>query len=204
VAILGGAKVSDKIKTLKSLMKKVDKIIIGGGMAFTFLKTMGYHVGKSLVEEDMLDLASDIMEQARSRGIPFYLPVDCIAARAIEEKAKTIIVPAQEVPDDKMGLDIGPATVMLFSEVLGRARTVVWNGPMGVFELSPFSIGTFSMVDILAKSRALTIIGGGDTDVAVHSSGNWDKIDYISTGGGAFLMLLERGELPGINALDDE
>jgi phosphoglycerate kinase len=144
------------------------------------------------------------MEQARSRGIPFYLPVDCIAARAIEEKAKTIIVPAQEVPDDKMGLDIGPATVMLFSEVLGRARTVVWNGPMGVFELSPFSIGTFSMVDILAKSRALTIIGGGDTDVAVHSSGNWDKIDYISTGGGAFLMLLERGELPGINALDDE
>jgi phosphoglycerate kinase len=204
VAILGGAKVSDKIKTLKSLMKKVDKIIIGGGMAFTFLKTMGYHVGKSLVEEDMLDLASDIMKQARSRGIPFYLPVDCIAARAIEEKAKTMIVPAQEVPHDKMGLDIGPATVMLFSEVLGRARTVVWNGPMGVFELSPFSIGTFSMVDILAKSRALTIIGGGDTDVAVHSSGNWDKIDYISTGGGAFLMLLERGELPGINALDDE
>ena len=204
VAILGGAKVSDKIKTLKSLMKKVDKIIIGGGMAFTFLKTMGYHVGKSLVEEDMLDLASEIMEQARSRGIPFYLPVDCIAARAIEEKAKTMIVPAQEVPHDKMGLDIGPATVMLFSEVLGRARTVVWNGPMGVFELSPFSIGTFSMVDILAKSRALTIIGGGDTDVAVHSSGNWDKIDYISTGGGAFLMLLERGELPGINALNDE
>ncbi len=204
VAILGGAKVSDKIKTLKSLMKKVDKIIIGGGMAFTFLKTMGYHVGKSLVEEDMLDLASDIMKQARSRGIPFYLPVDCIAARAIEEKAKTMIVPAQEVPHDKMGLDIGPATVMLFSEVLGRARTVVWNGPMGVFELSQFSIGTFSMVDILAKSRALTIIGGGDTDVAVHSSGNWDKIDYISTGGGAFLMLLERGELPGINALDDE
>ncbi len=204
VAILGGAKVSDKIKTLKSLMKKVDKIIIGGGMAFTFLKTMGYHVGKSLVEEDMLDLASDIMKQARSRGIPFYLPVDCIAARAIEEKAKTMIVPVQEVPHDKMGLDIGPATVMLFSEVLGRARTVVWNGPMGVFELSPFSIGTFSMVDILAKSRALTIIGGGDTDVAVHSSGNWDKIDYISTGGGAFLMLLERGELPGINALNDE
>lgn len=204
VAILGGAKVSDKIKTLKSLMKKVDKIIIGGGMAFTFLKAMGYHVGKSLVEEDMLDLASDIMKQARSRGIPFYLPVDCIAARAIEEKAKTMIVPAQEVPHDKMGLDIGPATVMLFSEVLGRARTVVWNGPMGVFELSQFSIGTFSMVDILAKSRALTIIGGGDTDVAVHSSGNWDKIDYISTGGGAFLMLLERGELPGINALDDE
>lgn len=204
VAILGGAKVSDKIKTLKSLMKKVDKIIIGGGMAFTFLKTMGYHVGKSLVEEDMLDLASDIMKQARSRGIPFYLPVDCIAARAIEEKAKTMIVPAQEVPHDKMGLDIGPATVMLFSEVLGRARTVVWNGPMGVFELSQFSIGTFSMVDILAKSRALTIIGGGDTDVAVHSSGNWDKIDYISTGGGAFLMLLERGELPGINALNDE
>jgi phosphoglycerate kinase len=114
-----------------------------------------------------------------------------------------VVVPAQEVPDDLMGLDIGPATVSLFNLVLNRARTIVWNGPMGVFELSPFSTGTFSMVDTLAKCRALTIIGGGDTDVAVHATGNRDKIDYISTGGGAFLMLLEKGELPGINALDD-
>jgi phosphoglycerate kinase len=203
VAMLGGAKVSDKIKTITSLLEKVDKIIIGGGMAFTFLKVLGYQVGKSLVEEDMLDLAADIMEQARSRGIPFYLPVDCVAADAIEGKAKTMVVPAQEVPDDKMGLDIGPATVMLFNQVLNQARTIVWNGPMGVFEVSPFSKGTLSMVDTLANCRALTIIGGGDTDVAVHSTGKSDKIDYISTGGGAFLMLLEKGELPGINALDD-
>ena len=203
VAMLGGAKVSDKIKTIESLMEKVDKIIIGGGMAFTFLRTLGYNVGKSLVEEDMLDLAADIMRHARDERIPFYLPVDCVAADAIDEKAKTMVVPTQEVPDDRMGLDIGPATVVLFSHVLNRARTIVWNGPMGVFELSPFSIGTFSMVDILANSRAQTIIGGGDTDVAVHATGNSDKIDYISTGGGAFLMLLEKGELPGINALDD-
>jgi phosphoglycerate kinase len=203
VAMLGGAKTSDKIKTIMSLMEKVDKIIIGGGMAFTFLKTMGYHLGKSLVEEDILDLAADIMGQARSRGIPFYLPVDCIAADAREEKAKTMVVPAQEIPDDMMGLDIGPATVMLFNEVLNSARTIVWNGPMGVFELSPFSKGTFSMVDTLANCRGLTIIGGGDTDVAVHATGNSDKIDYISTGGGAFIRLLEKGELPGFNALDD-
>ena len=204
VAILGGAKVSDKIMTIMSLMEKVDKLIIGGGMAFTFLKVMGYRVGKSLVEEDMLDLAADIMEQTKSKGIPFYLPVDCVAADAIEVKAKTMVVPTQEIPENKMGLDIGPATVMLFNEVLSRARTIVWNGPMGVFEVSPFSKGTISMVETLANSSALTILGGGDTDVAVHSTGNSDKIDYISTGGGAFLMLLEKGELPGINALDDK
>jgi phosphoglycerate kinase len=203
VAMLGGAKTSDKIKTIMTLMEKVDKIIIGGGMAFTFLKTLGYHLGKSLVEEDMLDLAADIMGHARSRGIPFYLPVDCVAADAREEKAKTMVVPAQEIPDDMMGLDIGPATVILFNQVLQQARTIVWNGPMGVFELSPFSKGTFSMADTLANCRALTIIGGGDTDVAVHATGNSDKIDYISTGGGAFLRLLEKGELPGFNALDD-
>ena len=203
VVMLGGAKTSDKIKTIMTLLEKVDKIIIGGGMAFTFLKTLGYHLGKSLVEEDMLDLAADIMGQARSRGIPFYLPVDCVAADAREEKAKTMVVPAQEIPDDMMGLDIGPATVILFNQVLQQARTIVWNGPMGVFELSPFSKGTFSMADTLANCRALTIIGGGDTDVAVHATGNSDKIDYISTGGGAFLRLLEKGELPGFNALDD-
>lgn len=203
VAILGGAKVSDKIKTIMSLMEKVDKIIIGGGMAFTFLKALGYRVGKSLVEEDMLELAANIMEEARLKGIPFYLPVDCIAAKAIEKKAQTTIVPAQEIPEDKMGLDIGPATVMLFKEVLNLAKTIVWNGPMGVFELPPFSKGTFSIVETLANSQALTILGGGDTDVAVHSTGNSDKIDYISTGGGAFLLFLEKGELPGINALDD-
>lgn len=203
VAILGGAKVSDKIGTIVSLIEKVDKIIIGGGMAFTFLKTMGYKVGNSLVEKDMLGLAEDIMQQAKSQGIPFYLPVDCVAAPFVDERAETIRVPVQEIPEGQMGLDIGPASVTLFSEVLERAKTVVWNGPMGVFELRSFRKGTFSMVDILAKSQALTILGGGDTDVAVHATGNSEKIDYISTGGGAFLMFLEKGELPGINALDD-
>jgi phosphoglycerate kinase len=204
VAMLGGAKVSDKIKTIVSLMQKVDKIIIGGGMAFTFLKTLGYRIGNSLVEEDMLELAADIMQEAKSRGIPFYLPVDCIAAHTIDPKAETVTVPVQEIPEEQMGLDIGPATVVLFREVIETARTIVWNGPMGVFEISAFNRGTFSMVESIANCRALTIIGGGDTDVAVHATGNSDKIDYISTGGGAFLMLLEKGELPGINALDDE
>lgn len=203
IAILGGAKVSDKILTVMSLMEKVDKIIIGGGMAFTFLKSKGYRVGRSLVEGDMLDLASQIIDKARSRGIPFYLPVDCVVAEAREEKVKTMVVPAQEIPDEDMGLDIGPATITLFEEVVNGAGTIVWNGPMGVFELSPFSRGTFSMVDTLARSQALTILGGGHTDVAVSETGKTDKIDYISTGGGAFLMLLENGELPGINALDD-
>ncbi|UCG39438.1 MAG: phosphoglycerate kinase [bacterium] len=203
VAILGGAKVSDKIKTITSLMDRVDKIIIGGGMAFTFLKSMGYRVGRSLVEDDMVDLATSILQQARSRALPLYLPVDCVAASAVDEKTKTMVVPTQEIPDDQMGLDIGPASITLFKEVIETARTIVWNGPMGVFELSPFSQGTFSIVDALARSNALTILGGGDTDVAVHATGNSDKIDYISTGGGAFLMLLEKGDLPGISALDD-
>jgi phosphoglycerate kinase len=204
VAILGGAKVSDKIKAIMRILEKVDKIIVGGGMAFTFLRMMGYHIGNSLVEEDMIDLAAEIRAKAQERGIPFYLPVDCIAAAEVDPKAETTVYPVQEIPDGLMGLDIGPATITLFSEVLADARTIVWNGPMGVFEMTPFSKGTFSMVDLLARSSALTILGGGDTDVAVHQTGNSDKIDYISTGGGAFLMLLEQGELPGINALDDQ
>jgi phosphoglycerate kinase len=203
VAILGGAKVADKIHTIMSLIEKVDKIIIGGGMAFTFLKYKGYKVGRSLVEEDMLDFAGEIIAKARKKGIPIYFPIDCVAAAAVEEKAESMIVPTQEIPDGLMGLDIGPASITLFREVIGSARTIVWNGPMGVFEFSPFSKGTFSIVDALVESQALTILGGGDTDVAVHATGSSDKIDYISTGGGAFLMLLEKGELPGINALDD-
>jgi phosphoglycerate kinase len=136
--------------------------------------------------------------------IPFYLPVDCVVAEAREEKVKTMVVPAQEIPEEDMGLDIGPATITLFEEVVSGAGTIVWNGPMGVFELSQFSKGTVSMVEALARSQALTILGGGDTDVAVSDTGKSDKIDYISTGGGAFLMLLEKGELPGITALDND
>lgn len=201
-AIIGGAKVSGKIKAIVSLLEKVDKILIGGGMAFTFIKSMGMRVGHSIVEEEILGLAREIMDGARKRGIPFYLPVDAVAARKMDERAEARIFPCQEIPDDYMGLDIGPATVTLFRQALSDARTIVWNGPMGVFELSPFCKGTFAIVDTLARSQALTILGGGDTDVAVHATGNSDRIDYISTGGGAFLKLLETGELPGINALD--
>jgi phosphoglycerate kinase len=203
-AIFGGAKVSDKIKAIMRLIEKVDKIIIGGGMAYTFLESMGYCVGRSLVEKEMLGLAGDIMDHARELGVPFYLPVDAVAAKARGELVEARTYPAQEIPVDCMGLDIGPATIALFRSALDSVRTIVWNGPMGVFELSQFSKGTFSMVDIVARSPALTILGGGDTDVAVHVTGNSEKIDYISTGGGAFLKLLETGELPGLNALDDQ
>jgi len=203
-AIFGGAKVSDKIKAIMRLLEKVDKIIIGGGMAYTFLASMGYRVGRSLVEKDMLELARNIMDRARELGVPFYLPVDAVAAKSRGELVEARIYPAQEIPDDCMGLDIGPATITLFGSALAGVRTIVWNGPMGVFELSQFSKGTFSMVDFVAKSPALTILGGGDTDVAVHATGNSEKIDYISTGGGAFLKLLETGELAGLSALDDQ
>ncbi len=203
-AIFGGAKISDKIKAIMRLLEKVDKIIIGGGMAYTFLESMGYCVGRSLVEKEMLELARDIMDRARELGIPFYLPVDAVAAKARGELVEARTYPVQEIPEDCMALDIGPATIALFRSALSGVRTIVWNGPMGVFELSQFSKGTFSMVDIVAQSPALTILGGGDTDVAVHATGNSEKIDYISTGGGAFLKLLETGELPGLNALDDQ
>jgi phosphoglycerate kinase len=185
VAILGGAKVSGKLEVLETLINKVDKIIIGGGMAFTFLKALGYTVGKSLVEEDLLETAKKIYATARENGIKFYLPVDCVAADRFNPEAETKVTTIQEIPDEWMALDIGPATVTLFTEVLQNAKTIVWNGPMGVFEMDAFSRGTFAMVSAVANSYALTIVGGGDTDVAVHRAGEYAKISYISTGGGA-------------------
>jgi len=201
VAILGGAKVSGKIEVLKNLVNKVDKIIIGGGMIFTFLKSIGHEIGKSLVEDDMLDMAMDILKSAKAKGVKLYLPVDVVIAEAIEPRAVTKIVPIQEVPPNWMGLDIGPASSTLFAEVLANAKTIVWNGPMGVFEVDAFSRGTYAMVNAVANSYAMTIVGGGDTDVAVHRVGESYKISYISTGGGAFLELLEGKELPGIAVL---
>ncbi len=203
-AVFGGAKVSDKIKAVMRLTDKVDKIVIGGGMAYTFLAAMGYPVGTSLVEKEMLQTARDIVARCRDKRLPFFLPVDSVVAREKDARAETRVVPVQEIPDGWMGLDIGPASVVLFREALSSARTIVWNGPMGMFELSPFAKGTISMVNILAESQALTILGGGDTDVAVHASGSSYQIDYISTGGGAFLKLLEQGNLPGIEVLDDK
>ena len=204
VAILGGAKVSGKIEVLENLCEKVDKIIIGGGMAFTFLKAMGYNVGKSLVEDNLIETAMKTFEKARQRGVKFYLPVDCVVADQFNPTAETKVTTVQEIPEGWMALDIGPATVALFSEALQNAKTIVWNGPMGVVEMDAFSRGTFAMVSAVANSYALTIVGGGDTDVAVHRAGEYAKISYISTGGGAFLELLEGKKLPGIKVLEDK
>lgn len=203
VAILGGAKVSGKLEVLESLLSKVDKIIIGGGMAFTFLKALGYSIGKSLVEEDLLATAKRTYDAARQKGIKFYLPVDCVVADRFNPEAETKVTPIQEIPDEWMALDIGPATVTLFSEALQNAKTIIWNGPMGVFEMDAFSRGTFAMVSSVANSYALTIVGGGDTDSAVHRAGEYAKISYISTGGGAFLELLEGKKLPGVQVLEE-
>lgn len=203
VAILGGAKVSGKLEVLENLINKVDKVIIGGGMAFTFIKALGYNVGKSLVEENLIETARNTYELARSKGIKFYLPVDCVVADRFQPEAETKVTTTQEIPDEWMALDIGPATVALFAEALQNAKTIIWNGPMGVFEMDAFSRGTYAMVSAVANSYALTIIGGGDTDSAVHRAGEFAKMSYISTGGGAFLELLEGKKLPGIKVLEE-
>lgn len=203
VAILGGAKVSGKIGVLEHLEGKVDKVLIGGGMAFTFIKAMGYEVGDSLVENDMLETAERIRIKLQAAGIKFYLPVDCVIAQTLEPGAETKIVPTMEIPKGWRALDIGPATVKLFSIALANAKTILWNGPMGIFEIDAFSRGTFSIAHSVADAYALTIVGGGDTDLAVHRAGVSDAISFISTGGGASLQLLEGKELPGIAALTD-
>ncbi len=203
VAILGGAKVSGKIEVIDNLLNKVDKIIVGGGMAFTFLKALGFNIGKSLVEEQLLETAMNAYNKAREKGVKFYLPVDCVVADQFNPSAETKVTTIQEIPPDWMALDIGPATVTLFSEAIQNAKTIIWNGPMGVFEMDAFSRGTFAMVSAVANSYALTIVGGGDTDVAVHRAGEFAKISYISTGGGAFLELLEGKVLPGIKVLEE-
>ncbi|MBI4620663.1 MAG: phosphoglycerate kinase [Desulfobacterales bacterium] len=203
VAIIGGAKVSNKLAALENVVKKVDKIIVGGAMAFTFLKALGYDVGKSLVEDTLIDTAHKILESAKERNVKFYLPVDCVVADKFDSEAETKITTVQEIPKDWMALDIGPATTTLFAQALQDAKTIIWNGPMGVFEMDAFSRGTFAMVSHVANSYALTIVGGGDTDVAVNKAGELSKMSYISTGGGAFIDLLEGRPLPGIEALKE-
>jgi len=202
VAIVGGAKVSSKLGALRNMIDRVDKMIIGGAMANTFLKAQGYEVGTSRVEDDLLDTANELVAKARNQGVKLYLPVDCIVAEKFEPKAETKRTTTQEVPRNWMILDIGPASTLLFGEALEDARTIIWNGPMGAFEMDAFSRGTMAMVQRLASSHALTIVGGGDTDVAVHRAGESGNISYISTGGGAFLMLMEGKVLPGVAALE--
>lgn len=202
VAIVGGSKVSGKLQAVGHLLRKVDKMIIGGGIAFTFLKAQGIDVGKSLVEDALIGEALEVMKTARETGVKFYLPVDCVIAESKNSGTASRIVPVQEMDPNWMGLDIGPATIALFSEVLGDAKTIIWNGPMGLFEIEAFGRGTTALAHSVANSYALTIVGGGDTDVAVHKTGQSDKISYISTGGGASLELLEGKVLPAVAALE--
>ncbi|MDL1982135.1 MAG: phosphoglycerate kinase [Deltaproteobacteria bacterium] len=203
VAIIGGSKVSSKLGALENMLKHVDKFIIGGAMANTFLKSTGCSIGKSKIEEDLIDVAGSIIKKAAENGIKFYLPVDAKVASQFNSKAEVKIVPIQEIPSEWMALDIGPATSLLYSEVLQDAKTIIWNGPMGVFEMDAFSRGTIDMVNSVAESYAMTIVGGGDTDVAVHKAGKSNMITYISTGGGAFLTLLEGKPLPAVVALNN-
>ena len=203
VAIIGGAKVSSKLGIIKNLLKRVDKLFIGGAMAFTFIKSMGYKVGNSLVEEELIETARDIIDIAKKLDVSLYLPVDFVIGKEISDNTPTKIVPWQEIPDGWMGLDIGPVSVNLLKEIISDAQTIIWNGPMGVFELDRFKDGTYETAKLLAQSSALTIAGGGDTDHAIHRAGVYNAIDFVSTGGGAFLELLEGNTLPCIEVLDD-
>jgi phosphoglycerate kinase len=202
VAIVGGAKVSSKLNALTRMLDKVDKMLIGGAMANTFLKSQGLAVGASKVEDDLLDSARQILADAKAKGVKVYLPVDVIAADRFAPDAVCKQVTVQDIPDGWMALDIGPASVICFSEVLADAKTIVWNGPMGAFEMDAFARGTMALAHAVASSHALSITGGGDSNAAVMQSGEADNISYMSTGGGAFLELMEGKILPGVAALE--
>lgn len=204
VAILGGAKVSDKIGVINNLLTKVDVLIIGGAMAYTFFKAKGYTVGTSLCEDDKVDLAKELIEKAASAGVKFLLPIDNRIGDKYDPDCKTATVDSDKIPDDYMGLDIGPKTEALFAEAIKGAGTVVWNGPMGVFEWEKFASGTCAVAKAIAESGAISIIGGGDSAAAIETLGFADKMTHISTGGGASLEFLEGLELPGIACLDDK
>lgn len=203
VSILGGAKVSDKIGVIKNLLTKVNYLLIGGGMAFTFLKAKGLEIGRSLLEEDKLSLAGELIKEAEDKGVKLLLPVDVVVAPELKPDAPYKRVKVEEIPPDWMGVDIGEETVKEFSNIIKQAKTVVWNGPMGVFEMKPFAAGTKGIASALAESGAVTIIGGGDSAAAVEQLGYADKMTHISTGGGASLEFLEGRELPGVKALND-
>ncbi len=202
VVIIGGAKVSTKIEALENILKKVDTLIIGGAMAFTFLKAKGLSVGKSLVENDFLDTARTIMDKAAKAKVEILLPVDVLAAPEFKDDSPVTTVPVDAIPDDQIGLDIGPESVRLFNSAIEKAKTVIWNGPMGAFEMPSFSKGTKDVGYMVGMSNSMSIVGGGDSVTAVNQLGLADRITYISTGGGAFLELLEGKTLPAIAALD--
>lgn len=204
LAILGGAKVADKIPVIDSLLNKVDELIIGGGMAYTFLKAQGYEIGKSLLDEEGLELAKNAMQKANSKGVKLYLPEDVVVATEFKEDAESKVAPASRIPADWMGMDIGPMAIDAFSNVIKGAKTIIWNGPMGVFEMPKFAVGTKAIAKALAESGATTIVGGGDSAAAVEQMGFADKMSHVSTGGGASLEFLEGKTLPGVAALQDK
>ena len=203
-AIMGGAKVKDKIAVITSLLDKVDILIIGGGMAYTFFKAQGYSIGTSLLDEEGLGLASDILKLAEEKGVRFLLPVDIVAADEFSNDSPHDVYPVNAIPDNRMGMDIGPETIRLFTSTLKEARTVVWNGPVGVFEMENFAVGTRAVAECLAELDATTVIGGGDSAAAVTQFGLADKMTHISTGGGASLEFLEGKVLPGIAVIEDK
>ncbi len=203
VAVVGGSKVSGKLEALTNLVSKVDKIIIGGGMAFTFLKALGYEIGNSLVEDNLVEEAKSVMAKAKDLGVKFYLPVDIVVATEFSQNATVKYLPIQEIPKGWMGLDIGPATTRLFREALNDVQTIIWNGPMGVFEIDKFSKGSIKMSHYIAESHATTIVGGGDTADVVARAGDADEMTFVSTGGGASLELIEGKVLPGMEALEN-
>ncbi len=203
-AVLGGAKVADKIELVRNMIKKVDSLLIGGGIACTFLKARGFPMGKSLVEEDKLPLAKELMEEAEKQGVPLILPVDLVAARELKEGQASVTVAPGELPEEFMALDIGPRTVAEFGKHLGGAGTVIWNGPLGAFEVPPFQAGTAGVARLLSEGKAISIIGGGDLVAAVTQAGLAAKMTHISTGGGATLEYLEGKELPGVKILAEK
>lgn len=205
-AILGGAKISGKIDVINNLLDKVDTLIVGGGMAFTFFKAQGKEIGKSLLEEEKIELAKELLEKVKSTKLKFLLPVDIVAADEFKNESPSTVVESDKIPSDKMGLDIGPKSVKLFSDELMKSKTIVWNGPMGVFEMPNFAKGTFAIAEALAKateSGAVTVIGGGDSAAAIADAGLEKKVSHVSTGGGASLEFLEGKVLPGVAALTD-
>ena len=204
VAIMGGAKVSDKISVIRNLLNKVDVLIIGGGMAYTFFKSMGYEIGTSILDADSVDLAKDLIREAEEKKVRFLLPVDVVCGKEFKNDTETGVYKAEEIPSDMMGLDIGPETAAIYKEEILNAKTVVWNGPMGVFEMENFAKGTLAVAEAMAQSEAVTVIGGGDSAAAVTQFGLASEMSHISTGGGASLEFLEGKELPGVAVLEDK
>lgn len=204
VAIMGGAKVGDKIPVIENLMKKVDSLIIGGGMSYTFFKAMGYEIGTSILDEESIDLAGELIKKAEDAGVQLLLPVDTVCAKEFSNDSEKAVFDRDSIPADMMGMDIGPKTVELYKECISKAKTIVWNGPAGVFEMPSFEAGTKAIAQALAESNATTVIGGGDSAAAVEQFGFADKMTHISTGGGASLEFLEGKELPGVACLEDK